>query len=745
MIGQRPSRAGKRDARFGRGALGLARAGAVLACIASTDAFARAGGGDLAYTHDGESRALAVDTGAIVVRHAFDDAALVAVPLAKVGVTTAVHAWYLPDAAAVEVPPAERSPREVHALVTDLAVEDGIAFASPRLLDPDGNALVLTNELLVAFEPTVGDVLARQLLLPYGEVLERDPAGLAGTYLVRTEFRSGYDVLAASEVLAARPETRWCDPNFLLEVTRDHVPNDPLFPSQWALSNSGQLGGPGGFDLDAPDAWDLTTGDASIVVAVLDDGVQQDHPDLSQLPGVDFTGSGTNGGPDTACDRHGTAVAGCIAAGIDNGIGTTGVAPGVRVQGLKVITTSTVCNGQGVFQTSWFLDALEHCRTSGVRVTNTSLGFAPVTAITSKFASTRDEGIVHFASSGNSGGAIGYPASAPAVNAVGAIAADGTLASFSCFGSEQAFVAPGQVVWTIDRSGTDGYAGADYTTLSGTSFASPFTAGVAALVLSVDATLSAAEVETVMANTALDLGASGHDAAFGHGLVRAGAAVHAASASVVANTPPSIAAVTPGAAPVLVPDGGGTLSILGANLTSATGVRLGGTTLDPSDVTVVDDGRIDLRYTRLPWLGPVDLEVLHAGGAELAQVTSEPVSAPTLDLTDSWPDGLDRSFGMQVHVASQPGDLVYLIGSLVHAPTPVPGIIDCALGGGDVLQLHLLSVTSVSPVTGTSFVLVPIAGLPLGLDVHLQGGIVAIAMPALPLLPTNVQSGTVQF
>lgn len=742
MNGIEPSRAQGRGARSARSAYGLVQA--VAALVAASPAALAQGAPTVGYVYDGVARTLEVDTGTIVVRHGFDDPALVAVPLAKIGVTTDVRAWYLDDAAAVEVPPAERSPSDVYELVTDLAVEDGVGFASPRLLDADGNALVLTGELLVAFEPTVGDVLARQLLLPYGEVLERDPAGLGDTYLVRTEFRSGYDVLAAAEVLGARAETRWCDPNFLLEVTRDHVPNDPLFASQWALSNTGQLGGPGGFDLDAPDAWDVTTGDASIVVAVLDDGVQQNHPDLSQIAGVDFTGSGTGGGPDTACDRHGTAVAGCIAAGIDNGIGTTGVAPGVRVQGLKVITTSSVCNGQGVFQVSWFLDALEHCRTSGVRVTNTSLGFAPVTSITQKFDTTRGEGIVHFASSGNSASAIGYPASAPAVNAVGALTADGTLASFSCTGPEQAFVAPGQVVWTTDRGGADGYGTADYTQLSGTSFASPFTAGVAALVLSVDATLTAAEVESLMAGTATDLGTAGHDASFGHGLVRAGAAVQAAS-SAGSNVAPSIAAIAPNAAPVLVPDGGGSLSLLGSHLTAATGVRIGGTTLDPADVTIVDDGRIDLRYTQLPWLGAVDVEVLHAGGSEIVQVTGQTVAGPTLELVDSWPDGLDRSFGMQVHVASQPGDLVYLIGSLVHAPTPIPGIIDCDLGGGDVAQLHLLSITSVSPITGRSMVLVPIAGLPLGLDLHLQAGIIAFAAPALPLDPTNVQSGTVQF
>lgn len=739
-----------------RGARGSTRApvGRVVAfvfgaALALTGAARAATASDWSYTYAGAERALALDHERFVVRHTFADAALVEVPLAKVGLVTGpmggVLPWHVPGTASVSVPPGLSDPARLVETIAAVAVEDGIVFASPRLVDADGNGLVPTDELLVAFDATVGHVLARQILLPYGEVIERNPGGLADTYRVRTEFRCGFDVLAAARALSERPETLWCDPNFMLEVARAHVPNDPLFPSQWSLANTGQMGGPGGFDLDAPSAWDITTGSASIVVAVLDDGVEQNHPDLSQVPGADFTGSGTGGGPAQPCDRHGTAVAGCIAAGIDNGLGTTGVAPNARVMGLKVFTTSSVCNGQGAFQVNWFLDALEHCRANGVRVTNTSLGFAPMTSITQKFDTTRAEGLVHFASSGNSGGAIGYPASAPSVNAIGAIAADGSLASFSCFGPEQAFTAPGQVVWTTDRSGADGYAGAEYTTLSGTSFASPFAAGVAALVLSVDPTLTASAVESLLAATALDLGSTGTDDAFGHGLLRAGAAVNAAAAALSTSSAPAITALDPVAVPVLVPDGGGTFAILGTDLTNATGVRVGATTLPASDVTVVDDGRIEVRYTGLPWLGPVDVEVLHAGGSDVTQIASVAVSAPAIEVTDSWPDGLDRALGMQVAVASQPFDLVYSIASLVRSPTNVPGVIASDLGGGDITQLFLLSVSSIDPTSGVTRFAVPISALPLGLDVHLQAGVIEFVAPALPLVTTNVQSGTVQF
>jgi subtilisin family serine protease len=697
------------------------------------------------YTYQGSTRALTIDPTGFVVQHSFPEAHLVELVLDKFSVDATVTPWHVAGTAWVALPPSLRTTRDVVELVNAIGWEQGVTFASPRFVDARGDALVATKDLLVAFEPGVGAVLAEQLLVPYGEVLQHEPAGLEDTYLVRTEFVDGFGVLAAAEALASLPETRWCDLDFQLEVRLDQVPNDPLYPSQWSLRNTGQLGGPGGYDLDAPAAWAVTTGVDTVVVGVLDDGVQQDHPDIMQVPGVDFTGSGSSGGPATACDRHGTAVAGCIAAGMNNGLGTTGVAPGVRVQSLKVFTTTTVCNGQGAFQVSWFLNALEHCRTNDVRVTNTSLGFAPVTSITQKFDSTRAAGIVHFASAGNSAGAIGYPAEVASVNAVGSIDPDGDRSAFSCFGPALAFAAPGQTVWTTDRTGADGFAGADYTTLSGTSFASPFVAGVAALVLSVDPALTAAEVESALATTAMDLGPLGRDDDFGYGLVRAGGAVQWTQSGLAAKFAPTIAALDPSAVPVLAPDASGTLTILGTNLTNVSGVRLGGTTLPYADVTIVDDGQIDVRYTRLPSLGLVDVELIHAGGSVLSTVNSIVVASPTIDLTDSGSVGLDRSAGVELFVASSSYDFYYLIGSLVHQPTLVPGIIDSDLGGGDMAQLHLLAMGSIPPDLGHARQLVSILNLPLGLDLHFQAGIVEFAAPALPLITTGVQSGTISF
>ena len=151
-------------------------------------------------------------------------------------------------------------------------------------------------------------------------------------------------------------------------------------------------------------------------------------------------------------------------------------------------------------------------------------------AVETAYANTRTAGIVHFASSGNGGvGTIAYPARVAGVNAVGAINHTGALTGFSQFGTEQKFAAPGEGIYTADRTGGDGYAAGDYAVVNGTSFSCPYTAGVAALVISRNGSLSAAQVENIMYSTAKDRGAVGYDTVYGYGIPDARAAVVAAS------------------------------------------------------------------------------------------------------------------------------------------------------------------------------------------------------------------------
>ena len=302
------------------------------------------------------------------------------------------------------------------------------------------------------------------------------------------------------------------------------IPNDPGFSNLWGIQNTGQLGGTAGMDMKGTQAWDITTGSSSIIVVIIDVGVQPDHPDIHQIPGTNFTSDASfNGGPVNACDNHGTAVAGCVSAIINNSLGTVGIAPGCSSASARVFISSSACNGSWTSQSSWTVNALAWAHNIGARISNNSnyYGFQS-SAIAQEYSSTRGVGMVHFASAGNNASStITYPASLPDVNAVAALNESGSLASFSNYGTGLAFSAPGQDIYTTDRTGTNGWVSGDYVWANGTSFASPYAAGVAALVLSVDPSLNATNVEQLMHQSCVDLGAPGYDTTYGWGFVNA--------------------------------------------------------------------------------------------------------------------------------------------------------------------------------------------------------------------------------
>jgi subtilisin family serine protease len=185
------------------------------------------------------------------------------------------------------------------------------------------------------------------------------------------------------------------------------------------------------------------------------------------------------------------------------------------------------CLGFLEFQESWAINGITWAADTGARVTNSSWGGgSPMSGITNAFNTTRAAGVFHVAAAGNDGSTtIGWPASLDSLISVAAMSSNGTLASFSTHGNGLFISAPGESIRTTDRSGGDGYGSGNTTTIDGTSFASPYTAGVAALVLSVDPTLTPDEMENVLSSTAVDYGNSGYDTTFGHGFVNAKAAL----------------------------------------------------------------------------------------------------------------------------------------------------------------------------------------------------------------------------
>jgi subtilisin family serine protease len=319
--------------------------------------------------------------------------------------------------------------------------------------------------------------------------------------------------------------------------------NDPRYPEQWALDNTGQTGGTPGADIDAERVWDLTAGSPSIVVAILDSGTDIDHEDLAanvwhnegEIPnngsdddgngyvddweGWDFDGGDNDPRPSF---YHGTHVTGIVNAVGSNGVGIAGLAgglggPGVRGMALGVGTNAP--NG------SVLDDAILYAADNGAHVITISLDTGETQAINDALDyayNTKD--VFIDCAAGNSGSSVGYPANRPEVMAVGSTDHRDDRSSFSNPGPEVEVAAPGSNILSTGIGDT-------YATNSGTSFAAPYVAGLAALIRSRNSGLSAADVRQLIIDSAEDVEDPGFDELTGHGRINAFDAVSLAATS----------------------------------------------------------------------------------------------------------------------------------------------------------------------------------------------------------------------
>lgn len=280
------------------------------------------------------------------------------------------------------------------------------------------------------------------------------------------------------------------------ELSMLEVPNDPMFSLQYGLDA-----------INAPEGWSLKKSTATVTIAVLDTGVDMDHPDLVGSLVAGFNVFFRNDDPQDD-NGHGTRVAGICAAVTDNGLGIAGASWGASIMPVKVLDAS----GRGSFQNAaeGIVWAVDH----GAQVINLSLG-GPLPSLLLEDAINYaiDKGVVVVAASGNTGtNMVNYPAQYEPVIAVGATGEDNTIAGFSNFGPELDVVAPGMSIYTTLINGTYGY-------FSGTSAATPFTSSLSAILLSVKGNTSNS-IARQLCTSSLDLGEPGKDEQYGCGLIQ---------------------------------------------------------------------------------------------------------------------------------------------------------------------------------------------------------------------------------
>jgi thermitase len=297
----------------------------------------------------------------------------------------------------------------------------------------------------------------------------------------------------------------YVEPN--VDVKADFTPNDPYWSKQWGPAK-----------IQADFAWNTTTGNASILVAEVDTGIDWSHPDLASnyVPlGYDWV----NNDPHPMDDNgHGTHVAGTIAAAINNGIGIAGLA-NVRIMAEKVLDQ----NGSGT--ASDVAQGIIHAVESGAKIINLSLGASfnsEVMYEAVKYAF--DHGVLVVAAAGNDASSVKqYPAGYDEVVAVSATSMQDSLASFSNHGDWIDVAAPGVNIYSTINNNSYAY-------MSGTSMASPHVAGVAALIWSRFPNMTRDHVWAQLQYTADDLGTPGFDVYYGFGRVNARRGVEQAPA-----------------------------------------------------------------------------------------------------------------------------------------------------------------------------------------------------------------------
>ena len=364
--------------------------------------------------------------------------------------------------------------------------------------DPNGLELYLTNHINVRFKEDLSEKEIRRLGLKYDFIPE---SRFQGLWQLAVLDRADEAPLELANQLSKLEGVTFAEPDALQKAKFEEVRRnqDSGLNQPWHLWNTGEEGGTYGADVRAPNAWQVNSGSPRIRVILLDAGMDIHHADLVQkvLPGWDFDNQDANAfHPDNA---HGTACAGLICAA-ENHRGGIGIAPGCRLVPLRAAYAHPWSTWAQMFRWAAQRGDIIVCCWS------LSLNNTVSIAIRDIIQQGRlERGLPVFCATGNWGiprDKLSFPASMEETIAVGASTNCDDLADFSNFGTGIDMVAPGVNIKTTDITNTLNAVSGNYTLFSGTSAATSLSAGIGALLLSVNPLLSAAQVRLILRESA---------------------------------------------------------------------------------------------------------------------------------------------------------------------------------------------------------------------------------------------------
>lgn len=400
------------------------------------------------------------------------------------------------------------------------------------IIDPKTNrkVSVVADEIVVKFKPEV----EKETI---DKINEKFKVKIKKKLRIKNTYRLEVPPAKINEMLKKykeNPNVEYAEPNYIRKAFLP--PNDPSCndTDQWGI-----------FKIQAPDAWDTETGKGSVVIAILDTGVDWDHEDLagnmwdngSGYCGYDFV-NGDNYPDDDHDDplgphSHGTHCAGIAAAVTNNNTGIAGVSWESKIMAVKVL------DAVGIGLSPDIADGINYAADNGADIISMSFGTTgyPIPSDLERDAinDAYNQGCLLVAASGNENQPyVAYPAAYDNVIAVGATnqsddrcgPVDWPPNLGSNYGDELDVVAPGNDILSTVRMGM-GPLGSNYDSMGGTSMATPFVSGLAALILSQLGGLAPSDVRRIIERTAQDIGSSGWDQQTGWGRIDAYSALTA--------------------------------------------------------------------------------------------------------------------------------------------------------------------------------------------------------------------------